>query len=89
MIVVSTREFRDNQKNYLDQLDSGIEILIQRGKKKTYKIIPVTNDDTLINKVEFFAKIDRALKEVAEGKAIEMLPDESLTDFLDRTKGSI
>jgi len=86
MLVISTREFRDNQRSYLDQLDSGVEILLQRGKKKTYKIVPLSNDDTLMSKKEFFAKIDRALQEVKEGKTYSMLPGESLSDFLKRTE---
>jgi hypothetical protein len=39
MLVVSTREFRDKQKSYLDKADEGIEILIQRGKNKSYKVL--------------------------------------------------
>jgi hypothetical protein len=42
MLVVSTREFRDHQKSYLDQLDSGVEILLQRGKKKTPIMLTLT-----------------------------------------------
>jgi len=48
MLVVSTREFRQNQKNYLDQIDSGMELLLQRGHNK-YKILPITEDDTVIS----------------------------------------
>ena len=68
MLVVSTREFRDNQKSYLDKIDSGMEVLIQRGKRKSYKIVPVSDDDTLMSKEDFFAKIDRSLQEAKEGK---------------------
>ena len=48
MLVVSTREFRDRQKSYLDKIDSGIDVLIQRGKTKSYKIVPVSEMDTVI-----------------------------------------
>jgi antitoxin (DNA-binding transcriptional repressor) of toxin-antitoxin stability system len=50
MLVISSREFRDRQKNYLDEVDNGVEILIQRGKDKAYRIVPVTKDDTVIGK---------------------------------------
>ncbi|MEA4978689.1 MAG: prevent-host-death protein, partial [Petrimonas sp.] len=63
MIIVSSREFRDKQKSYLDKVDEGVEILIRRGKNKSYKIVPVQEDDTLMSKEEFFAMIDRALEE--------------------------
>ena len=38
MLVVSSREFRDNQAMYLDQADEGKEILVMRGKNKSYRI---------------------------------------------------
>ena len=41
MVIVSSREFRDKQKSYLDKVDEGVEILIRRGKNKSYRIIPV------------------------------------------------
>lgn len=84
MLVVSAREFRENQKSYLDQVINGVELLITRGKKQAFKILPVTNDDTLMSKEEFFAKLDKAKEEIKEGKFVEMEPDETLEDLLNR-----
>lgn len=84
MLVVSAREFRENQKSYLDQVINGAELLITRGKKQAFKILPVTNDDTLMSKEEFFAKLDKAKEEIKEGKTIAMEPDETLEDLLNR-----
>lgn len=39
----------------------------------------------LMSQEEFFAKIDRALQEADEGKAMAMKPNETLDEFLDRT----
>lgn len=75
MIIVSSREFRDKQKSYLDRVDEGAEILIRRGKNKSYKIVPVKEDDTLMSKEEFFAMIDRSLEEVEQGKVIKLTPE--------------
>jgi hypothetical protein len=86
MLVVSTREFRDNQRSYLDKIDSGIEIRIQRGKRKLYKVVPVSDDDTLMSREAFFAKIDHSLNQAKEGKVYSMLPNESLSAFLKRTE---
>ena len=58
MIIITSREFRENQASYFDRVDKGEEIFIQRKKNKSYKIVPVTEDDTLMSKEEFFAKID-------------------------------
>jgi antitoxin (DNA-binding transcriptional repressor) of toxin-antitoxin stability system len=75
MIIVSSREFRDKQKSYLDQVDEGAEILIRRGKNKSYKIVPVKEDDTLMSKEAFFAMIDRSLEEVEQGKVTRLTPE--------------
>lgn len=68
VLEVSTRQFRDNQKSYLDKVDEGVEILIRRAKEKAYKIIPVTKDDTGMSKEEYFAMLDRGLQNIREGR---------------------
>jgi len=83
MLVVSSREFRDRQKSYLDKVDAGVEILVQRGKNKSYKITAVSEDDTLMSKEEFFAKIDRSLQEIEEGKGTVIKTKDELMAFLD------
>ncbi|MDF9830871.1 type II toxin-antitoxin system Phd/YefM family antitoxin [Parabacteroides sp. PF5-6] len=83
MLVISSREFRDNQASYFDRVDNGEEILVQRGKTRSYKIVPIADDDTLMSKEEFFARIDQALQEAREGKVIKTRSKEELTAFLD------
>jgi len=72
MLVISTREFRDRQKSYLDRVDAGTELLIQRRRNKSYKIVPVAEDDTLMSKEEYFAKLERGLQSIKEGKGKRM-----------------
>lgn len=43
-------------------------------------------DDSLMTKEEYFAKIDRSLQQAKEGKVMRMLPNESLDDFLKRVR---
>ena len=81
MLVVSTREFRDRQRSYLDKVDSGMEVLIQRGRTKSYRIAPVSNDDTLVSKEVFFAKIDQAVKDIEDGKGIVIENREELMAY--------
>ena len=50
MLVISSREFRDNQASYFDRVDNGEEVLVQRGKNKSYKIVPISESDTIISK---------------------------------------
>lgn len=59
MLIVSSREFRNKQAMYLDQVDEGKEILVTRGKNKSYKIMPVTENDTIIPKKFILAPDER------------------------------
>lgn len=86
MLIISSREFREHQKSYLDKIDEGIEILIRRGKSRSYKLTPVKEDDTLMSKEEFFAKLDKSSKQGRDGKALRIMPGELLSDFLKRTE---
>ena len=47
MIIVSSREFRDHQKKYLDLVDQNEQIIVQRGKDKAYVIVPLNDIDRL------------------------------------------
>lgn len=75
MLVISSREFRANQKSYLDKIDEGIEILIHRAGNKSYKLVPVAKNETLMSKDEFFAKVDIAIQEAKEGKTVKLTPE--------------
>jgi len=82
MLVVSSREFRANQKSYLDKVDEGAKILIQRGKNKSYKLVPVVEEETLMSKKEFFAEIERSWEQYKEGKFTRVETKEDLEEFL-------
>ena len=75
MLVISSREFREKQALYLNHADEGEEIILQRGRNKSYKIVPVTNDDTLMSKEAFFAKIDQSLQQAKNGNVKELTPE--------------
>jgi antitoxin (DNA-binding transcriptional repressor) of toxin-antitoxin stability system len=83
MLVVSTREFRQNQKNYLDRIDAGAQVFIQRGKDRRYAVSAVKKDDALMTEEEFFAKIDRAKEQVRQGKCTTVRSKEELLEYLD------
>jgi PHD/YefM family antitoxin component YafN of YafNO toxin-antitoxin module len=80
MLVVSTREFRQNQRSYLNKIDDGCDILLQR-KNRCYRISAVKEDDALMSKEEFFAKIDRSLEQARQGKT-RILSKEEQASFL-------
>lgn len=49
MLVISSREFRDKQAEYMDRADKGEQIIVQRGRDKAYSITPIKPTDTYIN----------------------------------------
>ncbi|MCP4311393.1 MAG: type II toxin-antitoxin system Phd/YefM family antitoxin [Bacteroidetes bacterium] len=47
MMIISSREFRDQQKKYFDLVDQNEQIIVQRGKDKAYVIVPLNDVDRL------------------------------------------
>ena len=45
MLKITAGEFRDNPQRYLDQVDAGEELMLQRSGGKQYLVIPA--DDVL------------------------------------------
>ncbi|MDE5947201.1 MAG: hypothetical protein K2G86_00180 [Prevotella sp.] len=60
------------------------ESLMKRAAKYLKKLAAQEEDETLMTKEEFFAKIDESLQQAREGKVHEMLPGETLDEFLER-----
>ena len=48
MRIVSSREFRDNQKKYFDMVDNKEQVVVKRSKNRAYKLVPVSEDDMLV-----------------------------------------
>ena len=59
------------------------ENLLRRAVKYLRKLV-AEKDPTLLTKEEFFHRIDEAREQIKRGEGIEMLPDESLDEFLER-----
>ena len=59
------------------------EVVIKSGDFGSFKLVPLTEDDTLMSKEEFFAKIDRAIERVRAGQYTEVSTKEELTAFVD------
>ena len=79
MLVISCREFRNNPAQYFDLVDNRKNVVIQRDKNKSYKIMPITKDDTFMSKEEYYSMLDRGLQSIKEGKGKEYTLDELRT----------
>ncbi|MBQ6063124.1 MAG: hypothetical protein IJK87_05755 [Prevotella sp.] len=60
------------------------ENLLRRAAKYLRKLVAEKEGPTLLTKEEFFARVDEAREQIKRGEGVEMLPDESLDDFLQR-----
>jgi len=61
------------------------EGMLKRVAKYLRKLVAEKEaDPTLMSKEEFFARVDEAREQIKRGEGIEMLPDESLDEFLNR-----
>jgi len=81
MTVVSIRDFRSNQSKYLGLAASG-ESVILTSRSGSFKIVPISEDDSLISKKEFFARVDEARKCIADGKGTKVSGEEALDSLL-------
>ena len=81
MYVVSAREFRMNQGKFLNAAMGGHTVLL-KSRYGSFKITPVTEDDTLMNKSDLTERVCAALREV---KMIEdgVLKPKTLDELID------
>jgi hypothetical protein len=82
MLVISSREFWNNQAQYLSRIDEGERVVVQWEKGKAYSLIPVTEDDLYFTP-EMLAKIDRAIAQYEEGKYTVLRDKEDLYQYFD------
>lgn len=80
MTAVQLRAELFREMNPLLDSEAALKELI----KYVQKLAAKKEDPTLMTKEEFFEKIERAEREIAEGKGIKMLPNETLDDLLKR-----
>lgn len=63
----TTRELREKQALILDKADAGEDIVIHRGIRKSYMIVPIHEDGYTISD-EFRKKISKAREDYKAGK---------------------
>lgn len=67
----TTREFREKQALVLNKVDTGEEVIIHRGKDKSYMLTPIYNSDLVVSD-EFKKKIAQAREDYRKGKGITL-----------------
>ncbi len=81
MLVISSREFRQNQRLYFDKVDAGEQVVVQRGKDKSYVLSPVTEDDLYFD-AEMVARIKKSLEQARKGDTIRVNSKKELKALL-------
>ncbi|MCK9412066.1 MAG: prevent-host-death protein [Prolixibacteraceae bacterium] len=76
MLIISSREFRENQKKYFDLIDQNEQIIVQRGKNKSYALVPIDKTVMYFSEPDIKMRVDRSLDEAKQGKLITVKPKE-------------
>lgn len=83
VLEISSRQFRDKQKDMFDLADKGEKIIIKRGRKQAYVLIPIDDDDLYFTP-EMLKKIDKSVQQAKEGKVTRIKSQEELMLFLEK-----
>jgi hypothetical protein len=81
MLVISSREFRQNQRLYFERADKGEQIIVQRGKNKSYALTPISEDDIYFN-AEMVKKIKRSAEQAKNGEVKRITSSEEISNLL-------
>ena len=81
MLVISSREFRQNQSMYLDKVDKGEQVIVQRGKDKSYMLTAIKEDDIYFN-AEMVNRIKKSPNEASNGEVKRVSTPEEIRDLL-------
>lgn len=77
MLAISTTEFRNNLRKYLN-LSNKERIIIQCGKDETYELVPsnrISDADRYMSIPENAAAVRQGITEINQGKGILIDPD--------------
>lgn len=79
-IEITTTEFRQNQKKYLDEVAQGVQIILYRGKE-LFRISSI--DKNVLFDEETQRQIEQGRKEWQEGKCVRCANSNELHSFLE------
>ncbi len=82
IIETTRRQFRERQKDFFDLADKGEKVVIRRGRKQTYVLTPVSEDDLYFTP-EMVQRIKDSQQEIREGKCTVLKNKSELDAFFD------
>jgi len=81
MLIISSREFRQKQKMYLDLVDQNVQVIVQRRKGKAYALTLITEADRYFSDPEIIQRIAYSIEQAERGE-LTTLPKEDINKFL-------
>ena len=83
MRIVTTREFRANQKKYFDLAESETVFVTRKNARPI--IISVADDEDFLSRTEL-QSLKKGLEDIKNGRTYKMQEGETLTEFLQRNE---
>lgn len=81
MLIISTREFRQKQKMYLDLVDKNEQVIVQRGNNRAYALTLITETDRYFSDPEIKSHLIHSIEQAERGE-LTTLPKEDIDKFL-------
>ena len=82
IVQVTSREFRAEQARLFGLADSGKQVIISRGKKQAYMLIPVNYSDFMISP-ELQKRIDEVHQSLRDGECVKCSSKDELNALLE------
>ncbi|MDR1408360.1 MAG: hypothetical protein LBJ23_09995 [Tannerella sp.] len=74
ILEVTSKQFREKQNSFFELADTGKKIVIRRGRKQAYALMPVTdrNETFTSNELE---RIDESAEQIRRGEFVRYTPE--------------
>jgi len=82
IIQTTSRQFREHQKDFFEMADRGEKVVIRRGRKQTYVLTPISEDDLYFTP-QMVQRIKDAQQEVKNGESTVLKTKEEIDAFFD------
>ena len=88
MIIISTRDFRANQTKFLNMARSGKDIILKSRNSGSFKLVPVTEEYSILGKRDIMEELRGALQQVRDhldGKIVLKSADSLFDELRDNS----
>jgi hypothetical protein len=80
VLAISTRKFREHQREFLELVDKGTRLIVKRGEDRAYVVTPISMEELYFTP-EMEKRIDQAIQSIKDGKG-EVMTIEQIEKML-------